>query len=122
MWLFTKYGFYSAVQDKADPQRIQVRARVKDDLIRVAAFAKHALGVEMPEIISTPQADYAYRLVLDRPLWEKLAAALTADIDYTNFKDAVHGEADRDDAYLDTWSAMHELQRARKRGVGEDRV
>lgn len=118
MWLFTKCGFYSAVQDGSDPQRVQVRARVRDDLSRLAAFAQTSLGADAPEIISTPYADYAYRLVLDPPLWERLAAALTADIDYTNFKAAVHGEADRDNAYLDVWSAMHELQRSRKRTGG----
>jgi hypothetical protein len=115
MWLFTKYGFYSVVQDKADAKRIQVRGRVKDDIERLVTFAKQKLGAETPEIISTPKADYAYRIVFDRFLWERLASALTADIDYTNFKDAVHGEPDRDSSYLEVWSTMNDLQRRRKK-------
>src|SRR5947209_1813970 len=113
MWLFTIYGFYSVVQDKKDAQRIQVRARVKDDIERLVEFAKRSGTSEAMEIISTPRADYAYRVVMNRSLWEQLARHLTADINYTNFKDAIHGEPDRDDAYLDVWATMSELQRRR---------
>lgn len=113
MWLFTRHGFYSVVQDKSDPQRVQVRARIEDDLDRLSSFAKGKLSAEMPAVISTPHADYAYRLVIDRPLWERLGAALTGDIEYPNFKAAVHGQADRDAAYFTVWSAMNDLQRKR---------
>lgn len=103
------------VQDKADADVIQVRARVKKDLQRLARFAAKAGGIEMPAVISTPEADYAYRIIVDRAAWETIGAALTADIDYTNFKSTVHGESDRDATYMLVWSMMNELQRRRQK-------
>ena len=115
MWLFTRNGFYSVVQDKKDERLIQLRARIKDDLENLFAFAAKELKIALPAIISTPQADYAYRVVVERTVWIKLASALAEEIDYCNFKDEVHGEHDRDDAYLGVWSEMHQLQQKRRR-------
>jgi len=114
MWLFSRHGFYSVVQDKTDSGLIQIRARIKDDLDGLSAFADKRLGMKMSSIISTPHADYAYRVVVGRKEWAKVATALAQDIDYENFKNEVHGEEDRDDAYLGCWSEMHELQQKRK--------
>lgn len=110
MWVFSKFGFFSVVQAKSEPGRVQVRARVKDDLQRLSAFASESVAIPMPAIITTPHADYAYRIVIEQSDWVKVAAAIAADIDYTNFKSAVHGEANRDAAYMQVWSAMNELQ------------
>lgn len=118
MWLFSRHGFYSVVQDKADPQLVQVRARVKDDLEGLRQFSRERAAADMPAVISTATADYAYRVVVEKALWTRVATALAADVDYTNFKDTVHGEADRDDAYYRIWSAMNELQRKRKGKAG----
>jgi hypothetical protein len=92
MWLFTRHGFYSVVRDRVDTRHVQVRARIKDDLERLSHFAGKVLRVEMPEIIPTPQADYAFRCVIEQEGWVKIAAALAADIDYTNFKGEIHGD------------------------------
>ena len=111
MWLFTRYGFYSVVQDKLDDQRVQVRARVRADL---EALQRSAAGeLRDVEIIMTPHADYRYRIVVPRAQWCTVAGRLSNDIDYVNFKNEVHGEADRDDAYLAVWSAMNRLQSKR---------
>jgi len=118
MWLFTRHGFYSVVQDKANDRHVQVRARIKDDLEGLTRFVHKAMGAELSAIISTPNADYSYRIVVEKVLWVKIAATLASDIDYTNFKDEIHGEEDRDVTYLKVWSAMNELQRKRKRSQG----
>jgi hypothetical protein len=115
MWLFTRHGFYSVVQDKKNNQQVQVRARIQDDLQRLSLFVRSAIDIELPASFSTPTADYAYRVVIEKALWTRVAAALAADINYTNFKDTVHGEEDRDAAYFEIWSAMNELQGTRKR-------
>lgn len=98
-----------------DAQRVQVRARIKNDLERLSRFAGKVPGVELPGIISTPHADYAFRIIVEQEVWTKIAAALAADIDYTNFKDEIHGEADRDATYFEVWSSMNDLQRTRAR-------
>ena len=118
MWLFTRHGFYSVVRDKADARLIQVRARVKDDLELLTRFARQAVGVTLPSIISTPDADYAYRIVIEQAVWVRIASALADDVNYPNFKDEIHGEADRDTTYLKVWSAMNALQQQRKRSGG----
>jgi hypothetical protein len=115
MWIFTRYEFYSVVQGKMDPYCIQVRARIKDDLKRLSEFARKSVGIELPGIISTDHTDYACRIILPKTEWLKVAAALASDIDYTNFKNEVHGEADRDQTYLKVWSAMYEFQGQRSR-------
>ena len=115
MWLFTRHGFFSVVQDKRDERLVHARARIKDDLEQLRAFARKVLMVELPEVIATADADYAYRCVIEKPLWQKIATALADNIDYTNFKSEVHGEPDRDNAYLKVWSAMHDLQQKRRR-------
>ena len=114
MWLFTRHGSYSVVRDKADARRVHVRARIKDDLERLRQFARATATVEMPEIISTPDADYAYRAIIEQAAWVKIAARLAEDVDYPNFKSKVHGERDRDRAYYEVWSAMNALQGQRK--------
>jgi hypothetical protein len=118
MWLFIRQGFYSVVRDKADARLIQVRARIEDDLEGLTGFVRNKVGAELPTIISTPNADYAYRVVVAEALWVKIASALANDIDYANFKDEVHGEDDRDAAYMKIWSAMNDLQRKRNRSGG----
>jgi hypothetical protein len=118
MWLFTRNGFYSVVRDKADARHVQVRARIENDLEKLTSFVRNAVGVELPTIISTPNADYAYRIVIEQSLWVRIASALAGDVNYTNFKDEVHGEDDRDAAYMRIWSAMNDLQRKRKRNGG----
>jgi hypothetical protein len=115
MWLFTRHGFYSVVQDKKNNQQVQVRARIQDNLQRLSSFVRSATDIDLPTAISTPTADYAYRIVIEKALWTRIATALAAEINYTNFKDTVHGEEDRDEAYFEIWSAMNDLQEKRKR-------
>lgn len=42
-------------------------------------------------------------------------AMMVEQIDYYNFKDAVHGNLPRDEAYLKVWTAMRELQLSEKK-------
>ena len=58
----------------------------------------------------TPNADYHYRLVCHREIFLPLMLSMVKDIDYPNFKNAVHGNPIRDHAYMDCWAAMHAAQ------------
>src|SRR5512133_2102462 len=84
MWLCTKLGFYSIVK-KGKPGEWQVRARLKQDLENLLVIAK-----VKSEIISTPNADYACRAILDWRQIQEVFTALAKSIDYPNFKDKVH--------------------------------
>lgn len=114
MWIFSKTGFVSVVRHKSQPGKLIVRARVREDLERFAKLLDTITG-ERHGIRETPGRDYRFRTVATKHAVAQVLARQITDIDYTNFKDAVHGDRQRDDAYLDAWSAMHRLQRDKLR-------
>jgi len=109
MWLVTKYGFYSVVAHRDDPDVMLVRGRCRDDLETLRGFGQ-GRGIRMPEIVTTDGSDYCCRLFMPRRDWEQLGAALTVEIDYDNFKQQVHGDPLRDAAYMQMWSTMRRFQ------------
>jgi hypothetical protein len=132
MWLFTKIGFFSGTlanfesKSYADMPRpsdwqttpyIMVRGRVRDDLVRLVEF-NTARGGSAPAIFSLPNHDYPYRVLMNKDEWVMLVAALVADVDYSNFKNAVtsnartreEGDA-RHDLYLDVWRVLYGAER-----------
>ncbi len=106
MWIFCKGGFFSAVEHFDNKAVIHVRARFAGDLERLC----QAHGVE-PKVMVTPGNDYAYRMDFDRSVWTRLVAAEADQIDYANFKNAVHDGTVRDQAYLGVWSVLSHAQR-----------
>lgn len=97
MWLFTKYGFFSAVcardgksgSGDVDTSRIMVRARVREHLERLTSrFPDNGWG----EILESPGNDYRWRVFLKKDAWAEVAASLALDTDYDNFKSAAHRE------------------------------
>ena len=108
MWLFTTIGFFSVVADPAHPDTLKVRARAREDLETLRARYLPDL-----EIVETDHTDYRFRAFLHRDEWAHAVQALTADIDYPNFKAAVgqrQGPA-RAKRYAKVWQVMYELQR-----------
>lgn len=123
MWVFTPLGFFSATltnsKYKELPLRqqvghIMVRARVREDLVRlVAEHQRFGMG-DRPEILDLPGHDYPYRIVIPKAEWIALAARLAEMIDYSNFKSAVEEKAldgfagqARHDLYMKVWGVMH---------------
>ena len=96
MWLFTKYGFYSAVCARqgdgrhgqpVDPNRIMVRARLRDHLEALKnRFPDLLDGCEIKEFSGT---DYAFRIFVDKPVWSQVLVGLNEEMDYDNFKSEV---------------------------------
>lgn len=85
MWMVTKDGFYSVVQDRGDPDRLVVRGRWKKHL----KVLKDLLPGS--RILVTPEADYPYRMFVSREDWEKVLKVVAVDgIDYPNFKNEAH--------------------------------
>jgi hypothetical protein len=111
MWVFTKYGFYSAVcardkRGKIDRKNVVIRSRRRDHLQRLID--------QVPELASPildhAGTDYAYRIVVPKSTWQGALDSLAADIDYDNFKGSV-----KDPDYLsllhEVWAAGMRLQR-----------
>ncbi|MGH8455164.1 MAG: hypothetical protein ACRES4_08635 [Nevskiales bacterium] len=123
MWVFTKYGFFSAVcarqgnggSDRpTDPSRIMVRVRLREHL--------EALRKRFPELLSQCDiqkfegADYAFRIFVNKSTWSKVITGLAEETDYGNFKSEVaHNQGCAGAAYVHSlhaiWSVMHKLQK-----------
>ena len=122
MWLQTTYGFYSVIEHRDDIDTLMVRARSRDDLValcdEVAAGIRRdynkgdAEGFDTESIVYTPDADYAYRLVVPRKAWMEVSLRLMADIDYPNFKNAVsERDPERANLYHDLWLSLLSIQK-----------
>ena len=107
MWLFCKSGFFSAVLDFDNPDRVLVRARFNGDLERLL---KNMPSHAKVEILHTPDADYPYRMFVKKSDWEMAVLTEAEDMDYTNFKNAVHDGTARDAAYMRVWTEMRLAQ------------
>jgi hypothetical protein len=123
MWLFTQYGFFSAVcaregdgsaGNKVDAGRVMVRARLLGHLEGLKLRFPEDLGGL--EIMETPATDYRYRLFVDKAVWVHVLQCLGDELDYDNFKskvgrnlDVVGGEYY--DSLHDVWDTMQRLQR-----------
>lgn len=106
MWLVTDRGFVSVVQHRDDPTVMQVRARLKEDLLALFPDAK------VQEIIG---ADYLYRADVSRAEVAQAAFQAVMNIDYTShFKDEALKRStpnpSRSSAYYATWTAMGRMQ------------
>jgi len=104
MWVFTKDGFFSAVEKPVDKghDMITIRARAKIDLENLLK----EIVKEMPIIVDAG-TDYEYRIRLLKSEWADYLAQTAKDIDYENFKHEV-GLIDkkRANTYLSIWSNL----------------
>ncbi len=125
MWLFTKYGFYSAVCARrghgelgqpVDPDHIMIRARDRRHLESLKQrFPALLDGCDIREFVGS---DYAFRFFVGKSAWVEVLAKLAEETDYDNFKDAVarhqgHTGAEYRDALHAVWSVMFALQKRR---------
>jgi hypothetical protein len=123
MWLFTKYGFYSAVcarqgdgshSQPVDPNRIMVRCRLRTHLDSLKEhFSELLADCEIREFSGT---DYAYRIFVEKATWSRVLVGLNEELDYDNFKSAVgryqgsQGQAYKN-ALHDVWDVMYQVQK-----------
>jgi len=102
MWIYTADGFYSVVRKG---RALMVRSRVEGDLEKLFPEALH------DRIKRTPEADYLFRIAVDRRTFEAAMVKAMRGIDYPNFKDAVHEKDEgRCSFYTRVWAVMFEMQ------------
>lgn len=116
MWLFTRLGFYSITRAADEPEKLQIRARTRAHLENLKlAFDTHDGMALLGPIISTPAADYTWRIIADPDTVQIVLARLVDEIDYMNFKAAAHCSLPRDREYHvalgRVWTALHDMQR-----------
>ena len=113
MWIFCKLGFFSAVEHRERPDNLLIRARFKGDLERlIGAMTKEEreLICGNPKVEITPDADYRYRMECPKIWFSEVLREQAEEIDYDNFKNAVHEGTARDGAYMDVWRALWAAQ------------
>jgi hypothetical protein len=123
MWLFTKHGFFSAVCARQDdgshgqpvaPDRVMVRARARAHLEALQArFPPLLGGCEVPE---SPDADYRFRIIVEKRVWGEVLAALGEELDYGAFKSEIARHQGRagaayDRALHEAWDVMYRCRR-----------
>jgi len=104
------------VESSKDASLVVVRARDREDLENLREFIP---GIKVVEL---PNRDYEYRAFVKRHVWERTIRKLTAEIDYTNFKDSVTDKMGhkRHDLYMRVWSTMLSLGRSKYSGFMGD--
>jgi hypothetical protein len=111
MWIATTSGFFSVVADNQRPGRMLIRARCRADIFNLYKTHEGLQSMESPT--SDEMRDYRWRISIDRIEWIILAGRLGQEVDYPNFKSAVHQHADQANKYgpyLQIWSTMKGLQ------------
>jgi hypothetical protein len=106
MWIIGQYGFISLVQHRDDPEIMQVRARVREDILM------YFPGVEIEMIVG---ADYLYRANVPRNIVaETVAAEILGYTVTSHVKDVAvqssQPNAYRQSAYYACWRALAEMQ------------
>lgn len=101
MWLFTDNGFVSAIRYKNDKNEITVRARDKRSL-------EELIETFDAKVITLPNTDYPYRVIISDEDWAGWVASKALTIDYPNFKNRVYQTRGKKFAHLlsDVWAVM----------------
>ena len=121
MWLMTTIGMFSAVCPRTEEghgshietDKIMVRARMRS---HIEALQERFGALGDAELIETRNADYRFRIIVDKTAWMEAVARMITDQDYTNFKNAANSLQGRGGtAYIHAlhrvWDVMYELQR-----------
>lgn len=112
MWVLFDGGFVSIVRYEPkrmrDKRKLLVRGRERTDLKKFCVLAERKLA----RIRETPDADYRYRVLLNREEVRTALRKLTDRIDYPNFKDRVadHQGAWRAMIYGEVWASLRKIQ------------
>ena len=110
MWIFTEHGFFSLTRSRVDPGKMQIRARARKDL---AALIRASSLLDEARIITTPDADYCFRIIVTPATAALVMAEITERIDYPNFKSRIGetpGQLDKLPALHEVWHIMHDYQ------------
>ena len=122
MWIFTRYGFYSVssaskADGSPDDQHLMVRARCIDHL---PSLQKRFPALAVREILTLPNHDYRYRLIIPKVSWVAIIGELTQEQEWSNFKnEAARYQGRSGRGYVDVlhkvWDAMYRLQQNEER-------
>jgi len=112
MWLFTKYGFFSATQHASRKDLIHLRSRFKGDLEKLFEASRTAVrgimeGAEIETTINKASpSDLGFYCDVNREIWAAICAFVGNDIDYSYFDTCVEKGSGRAEAYGHVYETM----------------
>lgn len=113
MWIFTKHGVLSIVQDRKNDTLRHVRSREKETIEHVLGIAEDICEAldrgQCPTLLFNPKADYHYRAIMDDDLVDLVVLELLRGIHYGDFKSSVTDQY-RKRIYTGIWSQAAHLQ------------
>lgn len=117
MWIFTRYGFYSIscasrADGSLDDKQVMVRARC---IAHLHSLQKRFPVLAVREILTLPNHDYRYRLIVPKASWAAIIAELAQEQDWSNFKnEAARYQGKSGKGYVaalhKVWDVMYHLQ------------
>lgn len=122
MWLFTRYGFFSAAcaQKKngaIDKDTMMVRSRTKRHLMNL----KKRFPALSTEILADSGTDYRYRMIISKSQWAEVVSEIASEQTWSNFKNEAARFAREDGespnyvhALHDIWGTMYGVQQNEK--------
>jgi len=99
MWISSRVGFVSIVQDKYERGKWAIRTRNRKDAEAVSAV------VGAP-VLDTPKGDYEYRVVVSKRKLKKFMLYLSGTVDYRNFKATMTGDTKRSAVHHKAWTVF----------------
>jgi len=126
MWLFTRYGFYSIAcarkpDGTLDPQLLMIRAR---RITHLKTLQQRFRSLANVDIVTLPERDYRYRLIVPKELWARVVAELAEEQEWSNFKNEVTSyQGTAGSAYIralhEVWLTMCDFQEGTPMNVEE---
>ena len=105
MWLYLTTGFYSVVnKEPCKEDELLVRAHSKVDIDKLQDLLKTQYHFD-GEVLDTPKADYAYRMIVPRDTFASFISIAVNDLVHDSFKNTR------------SWEAIYEWQRDLKRAT-----
>lgn len=111
MWIFTKMGFLSVVEDPADPGRLAIRARFREDIEDLCRRIAAATGTPTVAWQATRDREYPYGVTCERGTMAGIVEQLVREIDYRQFRHSIRRNAKRERDYLACRSALKDSSR-----------
>lgn len=98
MWLFTKLGYFSIGNKNSGAFHVRARRRLDLENLR------HVSEIAAP-VVSTPDGDYPFRLIVNQGELDGIFTALAGGIDYESLKNSIE-DSHKLDCYYKIWMLM----------------
>ena len=109
MWLFTKNGHLSLGQVAGQPDILEVRSQLPEEMDKLVALLD-AISGQRHEILERVEEDYRFLVMAQRSVVAQAVAQLVIEIDYTKHLNSFHIDLGRQQPGYLLWLNRSGLQ------------